>query len=986
MGYLDGWIYQKSHTITGSAAGARTNYPTGIKVYYGSGTDGDEVVGGATFGKIYCDSKCRTDFGDIRFTKSDGASLLDYWIEEQIDGDYAIIWVEVDSIPASPGTVDIYIFYGNAGATTTSNGDDTWLIFNDCETTTGWSEQYVVGSPYWGPATLDGVQTIRIEANAHNEKLRIQYDTIICTGREGRRHLTRVKHTSWNADGYFYWYAPLALSPSTQYDALRYSSYFDYYTLYASVGGVSDTTNYSVAHPIGWYRYEKKTNAAGEVTAYRDATNLGTATVDGDYSGGKVMYYVNEWNSGLTRHYIDWFAVGKYVDPEPTHTAWGPEVSEVSRDLKAIFHVKQDSVDLKAEFTLRQLTNDLHASFWIRLPGIPADLFAKFETNLHHGIPADLYCKLHIRRIYDLSDSGGLGFFWEGVGRGHVDIEIFTPTGAWTGKFPDWGVMTWVPLKWEDLTEVDIDGSRPDKSQITGILWTYHSDGIRHVDWIVGLPKGGDRDIFSKFIVRHSSYADLKGEFHYNHFRSDLKARFIILGEQPGRGPVASQRFDVGNCGSYYWSSGWDTYPLVPPQGRKCFKGLGRWWIFYAEGEISTTRDLVFKSMPVGGNTFSAKTTAGQYLYGGLTTDWDGRFAIHWDGTYVHLAYQSTDHGSIRYKRGQPQSDGTIPWGTEYVAKAAIGTDLLAMSITVDASGHPFIAYRANASSGDAKVINSSTNDGTWVTDQDFVISSTDDNWFLTALALENGNVIIIAAAGGQDIREAVWDGAAWTVTVFDPFDNIHFNAGAKGNDVHLVYYEAGAVYYMKRTWGVGWSSPEFAFTVTDTFIPAVSMGEGWENQGEIAVGYYEGAIPKIRRRLSTGIWTDAVEGKEAPKAIYDWNLNMPLTYSGGQMMIFYSVEDYPSTYNGRVYACKIRCFNAPEIKAEFTLRQLTNDLKGVFLLRQGTEDLKAEFIVRHSASRDLFVKFETYPAVNLKATFHVGQGSKNLFAKFEVI
>jgi len=86
------------------------HYPIGIKFYYGSGTDGTETIGGATFGKVYCDSKCRTDFGDIRFTKSDETSLLDFWIEEQVNSDYAIIWVEIDSIPASPGTTDIYIY------------------------------------------------------------------------------------------------------------------------------------------------------------------------------------------------------------------------------------------------------------------------------------------------------------------------------------------------------------------------------------------------------------------------------------------------------------------------------------------------------------------------------------------------------------------------------------------------------------------------------------------------------------------------------------------------------------------------------------------------------------------------------------------------------------------------------------------------------------------------------------------------------------
>jgi len=121
--WLLGWSYRKSHEIVGSIAGAQTNYQVRITVHYGSGTDSGEHV--------YLNGKCRTDFGDIRFTKSDGTTLLDYWMEEYVASDYAIFWVEVDSIPASPDTATIYIYYGNSDATTISNGDATFLFLDD---------------------------------------------------------------------------------------------------------------------------------------------------------------------------------------------------------------------------------------------------------------------------------------------------------------------------------------------------------------------------------------------------------------------------------------------------------------------------------------------------------------------------------------------------------------------------------------------------------------------------------------------------------------------------------------------------------------------------------------------------------------------------------------------------------------------------------------------------------------------------------------
>ena len=124
MGWLSGWTYRKSHVIN-SASGAGTNYQIRIKAHYGSGTDSGEDV--------YLNGHCRTDFGDIRFTDDDGTTLLDYWMEEKSDSDYAVFWVEVkDDLSSSSAT--IYIYYGKSDATYTdaqTHGENTFLFFDD---------------------------------------------------------------------------------------------------------------------------------------------------------------------------------------------------------------------------------------------------------------------------------------------------------------------------------------------------------------------------------------------------------------------------------------------------------------------------------------------------------------------------------------------------------------------------------------------------------------------------------------------------------------------------------------------------------------------------------------------------------------------------------------------------------------------------------------------------------------------------------------
>jgi len=127
LSWLTGWQYRKSHDINGSTTGAVTYYQIRITVHYGSGTDSGEHV--------YLNGKCRTDFGDIRFTSDDGVTELSYWIEEKIDSNYAVFWIKVPYIPASPNNATIYIYYGKSDATTTSNGEDTFAFFDDFEGT-----------------------------------------------------------------------------------------------------------------------------------------------------------------------------------------------------------------------------------------------------------------------------------------------------------------------------------------------------------------------------------------------------------------------------------------------------------------------------------------------------------------------------------------------------------------------------------------------------------------------------------------------------------------------------------------------------------------------------------------------------------------------------------------------------------------------------------------------------------------------------------
>ena len=77
--------------------------------------------------------KAKSDGSDIRFSADD--EELNYWIEEWDYGSQnAKIWVKVSSIPASGGT-KVKMYYVNPSATSFSDGDATFDLFDDFEGT-----------------------------------------------------------------------------------------------------------------------------------------------------------------------------------------------------------------------------------------------------------------------------------------------------------------------------------------------------------------------------------------------------------------------------------------------------------------------------------------------------------------------------------------------------------------------------------------------------------------------------------------------------------------------------------------------------------------------------------------------------------------------------------------------------------------------------------------------------------------------------------
>jgi len=303
MSWLEGWQYRKSHEIQGSTVGAVTDYQIKIIVHYGSGEDSGEHV--------YLDGKCRTDFGDIRFTSDDGVTELSYWIEEKVDGDYAVFWIKVPSIPASPDTATIYIYYGRSDATTTSNGENAFIFFDHFEGTS-------LDLTKWDVKQGD--------VSIADSELKLTGTTGTRGLREGKTAFSIGKaiHTKvrWSTTGaHQHHFCSFRKSGDWNYRVEQYGRDSDVRCETRDAGSVT-YTDYTPSTPTSYHVY-KCLWKSGKGKFYQDESLKATHTTNVPNIDLVPVFY--EGSTSGQDVYVDWIFIRKYVDPEPSHGAWGIE-------------------------------------------------------------------------------------------------------------------------------------------------------------------------------------------------------------------------------------------------------------------------------------------------------------------------------------------------------------------------------------------------------------------------------------------------------------------------------------------------------------------------------------------------------------------------------------------------------------------------------------------------------------------------------------
>lgn len=331
-GEMDDWAYRKQITLNNSGSDL-TDYQLKFTVYRSSGTDSGFDV--------YVSDKCQDDYDDIRFTTSDGLTLCNYWIETS-DSSTATIWVKVPSIPA--GNTTLYLYYGNPNATAISNGDNTFIFFDDFPGSSVDTSKWDIVAPSGCSVTISGGEATFYSSSGTSKAAALVSKTTYGVGYEAVARIKQSSSTTNIAKYTLFGFNVLYASGSGTYiKTLPIITENDCVILYDLTTADNNlhliscknnpftTTNYGAVTTAStsyrnFYvrRYAGGTNISGYITG--GTTNTGSSTNITESLPIVVGHDGHTAASGAEwTDYCDWVFVKKCATTEPTVSSWGSE-------------------------------------------------------------------------------------------------------------------------------------------------------------------------------------------------------------------------------------------------------------------------------------------------------------------------------------------------------------------------------------------------------------------------------------------------------------------------------------------------------------------------------------------------------------------------------------------------------------------------------------------------------------------------------------
>jgi len=266
--------------------------------------------------------------------------------------------------------------------------------------------------------------------------------------------------------------------------------------------------------------------------------------------------------------------------------------------------------------------------------------------------------------------------------------------------------------------------------------------------------------------------------------------------------------FPTSVCAASTVSTSTNAYATNYTFQRKSFYANGRFWVFYCDSGYMRYRTST------DGSSWSSKTI--------IRACSDGsRFSVWFDGTYLHYAY--ADFAQIYYRRGLPNSDGSITWSATEQTVSTTYDAAYAPTVSVDSNGYVWIGYRDEYDDGEnlwhfPYVIRSGNNDGTWGTTPSgfpYRLSDLSDGlWSVSVIPLTSGKMLVIYGEFTSTVRVRRWDGSSWgseVTTTSNGLYGFQVSAVAEGDDVHITFLKSSGydILYTKYVYSTNSLSSE---------------------------------------------------------------------------------------------------------------------------------------------------------------------------------
>lgn len=230
------WGKKKEINITGGTNETLTDFTVFINVTY--------------------DVDMQSDFDDIRFTNSSENEELDYEIGYKVNSVVAGFWVRIPNLV--PGINTIYMYYSNAGASSTSDGPATWdddyigvyHLDGDFIDSTGINNGSAQGSPTSNTTNcmFGSCYTFRVSGTTGDcIKLTTAYSGLPSYTLEGFGFLTKVSDSNKALLG--------NVDPSVSWETFVAQGTDDIRAIYWDAGSALKDAVYANSFPLNHYKY-----------------------------------------------------------------------------------------------------------------------------------------------------------------------------------------------------------------------------------------------------------------------------------------------------------------------------------------------------------------------------------------------------------------------------------------------------------------------------------------------------------------------------------------------------------------------------------------------------------------------------------------------------------------------------------------------------------------------------------------------------------